>query len=372
MKVVVALDSFKGSASARQAADAVAAGWRLVSPRTDLHVVALADGGEGTIDALATAPRARRHYVDVPGPHGGEVRAHWLELDAPQRTGVVELAVSSGITLMPTPAPMDAGTRGMGEVMVAALDSGIARLLVAVGGSASTDGGAGVLSALGARLLDGDGVPIAPGGRGLASLATIDASGLRRPPVGGVVVLADVVNPLTGPHGAAAVYGPQKGANASQVIVLDDALAHFSDVARRELARWAERPLQLPSAPRAGAAGGAAYGLSLWGAELASGAAAIADAAGLDAALAGARLVVTGEGRFDSQTAHGKVVSEVLRRARTAGVPAALVAGQVAAPTDGFAHIVSLAQLAGGARHSLADPMRWLRSAGGQLARACA
>nr|WP_084039901.1 glycerate kinase [Demequina sp. NBRC 110053] len=366
MRVVIAPDSFKGTASARDAAAALADGWRAVAPDVDVDVRAMADGGEGTLDALGAAPGAAQHAARVSGPDSRAVDAAWVMLVGPGGpTAVIELAQSSAITSLDAPTPMDAHTLGLGETIAAALDAGARRLLVAVGGSASTDGGSGALRALGARFVDAAGAEVALGARGLESLDRVTLDGLVALPPGGVAVLTDVANPLAGPCGAAVTYGPQKGASADQIARMDAALA---GLARLVSAQWPERAVD-PDAPGMGAAGGTAYGLAVWGAQLTPGAAAVADAVGLDAALARADLIVTGEGRFDGQSWHGKVVSEVSRRAAAAGVPVALVAGSIDAPVGAFAAAVSLTDLAGSSRAARTDALAWLRGAGRLLAR---
>jgi glycerate kinase len=358
LTVVVAPDSFKGSAGAAVVAAAVARGWRSVRPDDVVLELPLADGGEGTLDALeAAVPSSRRHHVVVPGPDDRPVAASWLLL--PDGTAVAELASASGLGLLAAPSPYGAHTRGLGRVLAAALDAGAARLVVGLGGSASTDGGAGLLVELGARLLDSLGEPVGDGSHGLAAAVRVDLSGLRPLPEGGVVAWSDVAAPLCGPAGAAAVFGPQKGATPDDVLALDLALQGFAELVDVD-----------PATPGAGAAGGAGFGLLLWGASLVSGAEAVAAAVGLDDLVAGADLVVTGEGRFDEQTAGGKLVSWVASSARSHDVPVALVAGQVEAGTAGFTDVVETSALAGGAAASLADPDRWLEAAGGRLAEA--
>jgi glycerate kinase len=361
VRVVLATDSFKGTITAADAVRALAAGVLSAAPHAAILERPMADGGEGTLDALAAAHGAVRHPVRVTGPDGRSVDATWLALDNGD-TAVVELAETSGITLLRKLAPLDAHTRGLGEAITAALDAGAHRVLVAIGGSASTDGGAGVLTALGARFLDANGHPVPDGARGLSQIAAADLSGLRALPPGGVTVLSDVTNPLTGAGGAAAVYGPQKGATAPMVALMDDALAHYAGTLAAAGADTA------PEAPGAGAAGGTGFGLAAWGASLASGAETVATAVGLADALVGADLVVTGEGRYDGQSAAGKVTSEVIRLARAAGVPVALVAGAVEAPTEAFEAAFSLTDLAGGTAQAMADPARWLHLAGEHLA----
>ncbi|WP_394550792.1 glycerate kinase [Agromyces sp. MMS24-JH15] len=359
-RIVLAPDSFKGTATAAEAADALARGWRSVAPDDEIVELPMADGGEGTLDAFAVAvPGARRVQVTVTGPDDRPVDAAWLRL--PDGTAVVELALASGITLLDPLRPLDAQTLGFGEAIAAALDAGATGLLLAIGGSSSTDGGTGALVALGARFLDGDGRPIPRGGGGLASLAVVDVSGLRTLPAEGARILSDVTNPLLGPTGAAAVFAPQKGATPDEVDLLEANLARLARIVRGGDA--------LAAAPGAGAAGGTGFGLLAWGARMAGGAGAVADAIGLDAALAGASLVVTGEGRFDGQSAAGKVPSEVTARAAAAGVPVGLVAGAITADASGFAASVSLSALAGSGAAAMAEPLRWLEAAGAVLAR---
>ncbi|MFT4230197.1 MAG: glycerate kinase, partial [Microbacterium sp.] len=272
--VVVAVDSFKGSISAGAAAAALADGWREVRPGDELVLRPMADGGEGTLDAFAAAIRgARRMPVTVRGPHGGDVTASWLLL--PGGTGVVELASTSGIELLGGDLrPWSADTRGFGQAIGAALDHGVRRLVLGIGSSASTDGGAGMLAALGARFADAAGLPIASGLQGLQHLAAADLSGLRPPPPGGVVVLSDVTSPLCGPRGAAAVFGPQKGLSAADLPRADAALARLAGLIAAVD----------PEQPGAGAAGGTGFGLLAWGARLVPGAAEVAELIALRAA----------------------------------------------------------------------------------------
>lgn len=362
-RIVVAPDSFKGTATAAEAADALARGWRSVAPGDELVAKPMADGGEGTLDAFAAAvPGAIRVPVTVRGPDDRPTDAAWLRL--PDGTAVVELALTSGITLLDPLRPLDAHTFGFGEAIAAALDAGVRRLLLAIGGSSSTDGGAGALAALGGVFVDADGAPIGPGARGLGTLAGVDLAGLRALPPEGALILSDVTNPLLGPAGAAAVFGPQKGATPALVDAMDSALSR--------LVRAVPGGAGLADTPGAGAAGGTGFGLLAWGAAMAGGSGAVADAIGLSAALAGADLVVTGEGRFDGQSAAGKVPSEVAARAAAAGVPVALVAGAIDADASGFAASASLTDLAGSGAAAMAHPLRWLEAAGAALARSLA
>jgi glycerate kinase len=272
------------------------------------------------------------------------------------------------LPLLARPDPMGAQTTGLGEVLGRALDAGVGRILVGLGGSAATDGGTGALAALGARFLDAGGQPLAPGGGALADLAAVDLGGLRTPPGGGVTCLTDVTAPLLGPRGAAAVFGPQKGADGTQIARLEAGLARLAGVLGGD-----------PAAAGAGAAGGTGYGLAAaWGATLTLGAAELGRLAGLDRALTGADLVITGEGRFDETSLTGKTCGTVIAAAAAAGVAVAVVAGQVSEGLtvqepgpDGvpaLAAVVSLAGLAGGAAAAMAGPRRWLREAGGRLA----
>jgi glycerate kinase len=367
MRVVLAPDSFKGSIAAADVVEALAAGWRTVDPAAEILPLPMADGGEGTLDAFAAAiPASTRMPVNVTGPHGRPVAASWLLLpatdDAPHGTAVVELASTSGIELLPEGLrPLDAHSVGFGEAIVAALDHGVSRLVLGIGSSSSTDGGTGMLTALGARFTDAGGAAVPLGARGLDSVASVDLFGLRALPDGGVVVLTDVTNPLLGPSGSAAVFGPQKGLDPGGVSRADAGLARLAALIPAD-----------PAAPGAGAAGGVGFGLLAWGARLVPGAAEVAELVDLRGALAAASVVVTGEGSFDGQSAAGKAPAHVAALAAAAGMPVALVAGRIApdADTSAFAASVSLTELAGGGEAAMSAPARWLREAGAVLARA--
>jgi glycerate kinase len=289
--------------------------------------VPVADGGEGTVDALVAAARGALRNVTVQGPLGGPVEATFGLIDA-GRTAVVELASASGLTLLRKELrdPRVTSTYGFGQLLEEVRRSGVIRIIAGIGGSATNDAGAGMGQALGFRLLDAGGAELPPGGAALAHLARIDATGVdpgwRRV---SVEVAVDVTNPLCGPEGATRVYGPQKGATSEAVLEeLDAALANFAAVVARDLG------LEVAGIPGAGAAGGAGAGLvAFLGARLERGAPLVVEAAGLDRALAGAAAVFTGEGRVDSQTGYGKGPAEVIRRARLAGVPAVLIAGSL-------------------------------------------
>lgn len=369
--VVFAPDSFKGTIGAADVAAALAAGWGSVRPDDRVVLRPMADGGEGTVDAFAAAvDGAVRVPVRVTGPDGAPTDAFWLKLpatpDAPGGTGVVELASTSGIELLgERRIGEEAHTLGFGQAIAAALDVGVSRLVLGIGSSASTDGGTGMLTALGARFLDASGAPIAVGARGLAELASVDLTGLRALPPGGVVVLSDVTNPLVGSLGAAVVFGPQKGLTGDAIARADAALARLAALLPAG-----------PATPGAGAAGGTGFGLLAWGARLVAGSAEVGELVGLPGALAeasavGPTVVITGEGAFDGQSGAGKVPSYVASAASAAGVDALLVAGRVDADADtsAFAAHASLTELAGSGEAAMQDPARWLRDAGALLAR---
>ena len=330
--VVVAPDSFKGSLPAHEAAAAIGAGLRdaaaAVGQEIELRLRPVADGGEGTVDVVVTAGWERDTRT-VAGPTGVPVRAAFAlsPPGASPRTAVVELAAASGLTLLPggTPAPLHASTYGTGELVAAALDAGVERIVLGIGGSASTDGGTGLATALGARFLDGQDRPLPPGGGALTDLARVDVRRLDARLAGTEVVVAcDVDNPMTGPTGAAHVYGPQKGATPADVTLLDAGLARLAQVLRRDLGADVER------LPGAGAAGGVGAGaVALLGARLTPGIDLLLDAVGFDQALVGSGLVVTGEGAVDHQSLAGKAPVGVARRARAAGVPVVVLGGRV-------------------------------------------
>ena len=324
MKVVVAPNSFKGSLSAAQAAAAIARGVRVARPDAEVVEIPVADGGEGTVEALVSARKGTYRSAEVDGPLGDPVQATYGLIDG-GRTGVVELASASGLTLIPSENrdPRRASTYGFGQLLDAVRKQGVASIIAGIGGSATNDGGAGMAQALGYRLLDEAGRELPRGGAALARLARIDASGFDKAwRAVSVMVASDVTNPLTGPQGASYVYGPQKGADLEAVRELDRALAHLAEVIERDLGK------RVADLPGAGAAGGAGAGLiAFLGARLVPGAPLVVDASGFDRALQGARLVITGEGRVDAQTAYGKGPGEVAKRAKAAGIPVLLLAG---------------------------------------------
>ena len=324
MKVVVAPNAFKGTLTASRAAAAIARGVREVYPDAEVVEVPVADGGEGTVEALVSARRGEFRSVSVHGPLGDPVSAAFGVIDG-GRTAVIELAAASGLTLIPgwRRDPLRTSTYGFGELLEAARRSGATNVIAGIGGSATNDGGAGMAQALGFRLLDSDGRELAPGGAALARLERIDHSGVDRGWISvKVKVACDVTNPLLGPKGASAIYGPQKGADPNAVRLLDAALARFAEVVEKDLGK------RVKDLPGAGAAGGTGAGLvAFLDAELVPGAPLVVDAAGLDDQLRGASLVLSGEGRVDEQTGFGKAPGEVVKRARAAGVPVVLLAG---------------------------------------------
>src|SRR5258706_3697209 len=355
MKIVVAPNSFKGSLSAAQAAPAIAIGVRLVLPDAEVVEVPVADGGDGTVEALVSARKGTFRDVEVEGPLGDPVRAVYGLIDG-GRTGVVELASSSGLALIPVERldPRKASTFGFGQLLEAARMQGVASIIAGIGGSATNDGGAGMAQALGYRLLDSAGRALPRGGPAPAHLDPIDPS--RFDPSWrsvSVMVASDVTNPLTGPQGASAVYGPQKGADPKAVRELDAALARLAEVIARDLGK------QVADISGAGAAGGAGAGLvAFLGARLVPGAPLVVDASGFAQALHGARLVITGEGRVDGQTAFGKAPGEVAKRARSAGIPTLLLAGSrgpgwESLSSMGVTSVVTLAEEADPEGHNL-------------------
>lgn len=323
--VVVALAAFKGALSAADASRAVAAGVRLAATGVETRVVPVADGGEGTLDALVAAARGRRRGGVVADPLGRPVEAAIGEL--PGHVAVVELAQASGYErLLPEERdPEMTSTVGTGEQMLAALDLGATRIIVGLGGSATNDGGMGLCRALGARFLDASGAELAGRGADLARVATVDLSGLDgRIPATEIVVACDVTNPLTGDDGAAAVFGPQKGADPAMVRRLDDGLRGYAVAVARATG------VDVTGVPGLGAAGGAAAGLvALLGARIAPGARMVLEAAGLPAALEGAALCITGEGRLDEQSMRGKAPAAVADACADARVPCVAVCGQL-------------------------------------------
>jgi len=361
MRVLVAPDKFRGTLTARQAAEAIESGWRRERPEDLLDLAPLADGGEGTLDALVPPEAGRRIRRSVTGPLGGAVEA---EAGIRNGMGVVEMARASGLELLAADHrdAVRATSRGTGELMAAVLAEGVSTLLVCLGGSATNDGGVGMATALGGRFLDDQRRPIADGGGALLQLATIDV----RPVLDAVrtvevVAVTDVDNLLCGPAGASSIFGPQKGAGPDDVLLLDRALRHLAAVAARDLGMDRSRD------PGAGAAGGLGFGLlAFTGARLRPGVEVVMDAVGFEGRIREADLVITGEGSLDAQSLHGKVPAGVLRAAQTAGVPTAILCGVASVQPEG-AIVRSLVERVGRAA-ALSDPRRSLELLAQELA----
>lgn len=377
MRVVMAPDSFKGTVAAADVASALAQGWADVRRTDEVVECPQADGGEGTLEAVAAnVPSAERRRVEgVRGPDGRPTTGVWLML--PDGTAVVELAQVCGLPMMRAPNAGGASTFGLGQVIRAAMAGGARCLCVALGGSASTDGGAGALRALRMGLYDGRGDNVPEGGRALHDLARVDAADLIAPPAGGVELLADTTAVLSGPGGAAETFAPQKGADPETVRELDVALARFSRVLGRVLHSEAD-------APGAGAAGGTAFGLAAWASGaggksvdaarpgaarpvITPGAQRIGELTGLTDLLDRCEVVVTGEGRFDRTSSSGKLVGSVLHRCAGRPVTSVVVAGRL----DMVPPVMALAldEIAGSVEGAMRDPRRWLVAAGAEAAR---
>jgi glycerate 2-kinase len=324
MRVLAAPQEFKGSLTAHDAARAIAAGVHEADPTAEVDLAPLADGGPGFVEALVLAAGGERRMVQVRDPLGRPVTAVLGLLDG-GRAAVIEMAEAAGLKRL-APSELDprrASTHGVGDLIRAALDTGAARLLVGVGGSATNDGGAGMAEALGVRLLDRRGRPLPPGGAALTDLYHIDAAGLDpRLRQVEVVVATDVQNPLAGPEGASAIFGPQKGADEATVAELDRALARLAAVVARDLA------VDAAETPGAGAAGGLGFGLIAFaGASPRPGFPIVAEAVGLEQRAAAADLILTGEGRLDGQTGYGKTVAGVAAVGRRAARPVVALCG---------------------------------------------
>ena len=321
--VVIAPDSFKGSLSAEQVAQAIASGIQRARPDATVRICPMADGGEGTLDAMLTSGGERRK-LSVRGA-AGPVREALTGLLA-DGSAIIETAEIVSITdPVGMGVPVEArSTRGMGEAIRALLDAGVRRFFVALGGSSTNDGGAGLLAGLGMKLFDAQGQELEPKPEELAKVARVDVSQLdARLAEATFIGMSDVDNPLTGEHGATAVFGPQKGVQPDQIATIDAALAHFADLLEPALNRAARNE------PGAGAAGGLGFALHMLGAQFQPGAEVVAQQIGLDAALEGANWLITGEGRSDVQTLHGKAPFIACRHAQAAGVPATLLSGAV-------------------------------------------
>ncbi|TDU83658.1 glycerate kinase [Kribbella voronezhensis] len=363
MRILVAADKFKGSSSSAEVAAAVSDGVRRVRPDVVIDSVPVADGGDGTLAAALAAgfelvPRT------ATGPTGEPVSTGFARRGD---VAVVELAEASGLSRLPggEPAPLTASSRGTGELIAAAIDSGCTQVILGIGGSACTDGGAGLLRALGARLLDADGEELTEGGAALASADSLDLTALNDRLAGvQIVVACDVDNPLTGPTGAAAIYGPQKGASPEQVEQLDAALTHWSNLVGS----------QCRDLPGAGAAGGVGFAaLAVLGAGMRPGIELLLNLVGFQERVEDAELVITGEGALDEQTLRGKAVAGVAAAARKAGVPVVAVCGSNRLDDDrlreaGIAAVYALTDLEPDVRKCIAEPVPLLRQLGERIA----
>lgn len=326
MRIVIAPNAFKGSLSSVEAAEAIARGWRAATPRDRLTLVPLADGGDGTLDAVAACREAESARMKVRAPLGRPIRSRYLILkDEP--TAVVEMALASGLALLKPEErnPLRARSDGTGELIRDALSRGCGRVVVGIGGSATNDGGAGIARAVGWRFLDSRGREVEPRGGNLEKIRTIDSSKVM-PELkkASIIIASDVKNPLLGPEGATRVYGPQKGATAADMKLLEAGLRNLADVVKKQLDKdYAGRP-------GAGAAGGAGFGLMVFlGGRMVSGVDWMIRLSGLEEKLRGAELVITGEGRLDAQSLHGKAPYGVARAARRLGAPVLAFCGGV-------------------------------------------
>lgn len=331
MKIVIAPDSYKESLSALEVATAIELGFREIWPEADYVKIPVADGGEGTVEAMVAATAGRLVHVDVTGPLGSRVQAFY-GLSGDRRSAFIEMAAASGLALVPVGSrdPLKTTSRGTGELIRHALDAGVEHIVIGIGGSATNDGGAGMVQALGARLLDAQNNDIVHGGAGLEALARIDISQLdARLAACRIEVACDVTNRLTGKEGASAVFGPQKGATPEVVARLDRALTHYAQLISRDLD---VNVLELAGGGAAGGMGAALY--AFCGAQLRSGIEIVTDALHLDAWVADADLVVTGEGRIDSQTIHGKVPVGVANVAKRYNKPVIGIAGSLTPDVD--------------------------------------
>lgn len=325
MRFVFASDSFKGSLTSAQCAALLEKAAKSVFPDCSCTSIPVADGGEGTTDAVLAALGGEKRTVSVHGPLGDPTLASFALL--PGNRALIEMAQASGLTLIPRNKrnPMRTSTFGTGELLRAALDAGCRELYIAIGGSATNDGGMGFLRALGARFLDGRGRELSGCGEDLQNVETIDVEGLDpRLSTVSITVMSDVKNPLCGENGATRVFGPQKGADPQMVEALEQGMTHYRDVIRDQ---FHEDPDAIPGA---GAAGGLGCALAVFlKAQMRSGIDVVLDLVGFDQKLAGADLVITGEGRCDAQSAYGKVLSGIGERAKKSGVPALALCGSL-------------------------------------------
>lgn len=363
INVLIAPDKFKGTAAAKSVAETIAVGLREeFGDQVAIRTLPLADGGEGTVDAILGAGGAL-HETLAPGPAGRVVSAKWASING---VAVQEVAATCGLVDI-TPSPwssLSVDTYGVGLSLLAAAKAGFGEVILGIGGTAATDGGTGALRALGVQFLDSAGRPVPPGGRGLNEISRIDVTNLHPLAKDLVLKLAcDVSVPLTGPTGAAQMFSPQKGAGPVEVADLERGLTHFAAVVADQLG------VQLRDQEFGGAGGGIGAGLSaVLNVSFASGIALISETLNLPEQLAWADLVVTGEGSLDEQSQHGKTVSGVVSQARAAGVPVFCVVGQSSlSPVQhqeiGLAGVVSITELAGSSEAAMRDTVTWLRRA---------
>ncbi|WP_200553319.1 glycerate kinase [Kosakonia sp. LAM2021] len=328
MKIVIAPDSYKESLSALDVATAIESGFREIFPTAEYVKIPVADGGEGTVEAMVAATDGRIVKVAVKGPLGEQAEGFY-GISGDEQSAFIEMAAASGLEMVP-PAkrdPLITTSWGTGELIRHALDAGVKHIIIGIGGSATNDGGAGMVQALGAKLLDENGQQIALGGAALETLARIDTAQLdKRLAECRIEVACDVTNPLTGKEGASAVFGPQKGATPEMIHRLDKALEHYARIIARDLDLDV---LHLAGGGAAGGMGAALY--AFCGAELRQGIEIVTDALALDEYVIGADLVITGEGRIDSQTVHGKVPVGVAKVAKRHNIPVIGIAGSLTA-----------------------------------------
>ncbi len=369
MKIVVAPDKFKGTASAQAVARAIADGINAVLLEAEVVLVPMADGGEGTMDALLAAVGGQVHEIVATNPLGRPVKAQFGVLA--DGTAVIEMAKASGFELVPPELrdPTVTTTYGTGELIEAALDYECRRFIIGIGGSATCDAGIGAAQALGVRILKKDGSGVGFGGGELVTISQIDASGIDpRVRAAQVLVASDVKNPLFGPAGAAHMFAPQKGASPEQVFLLEQGLLHFADVVRRDLG------VDVSGLPGGGAAGGLGAGLAAFlGATIRPGVELVMEAVGLRDQMRGADLVITGEGQVDAQSIYGKVPAGVAALARGCGVKTIVIAGKLGDGYEqlydiGISEMYALEAIAGSLDEAIKKPLPFLKEAAARIA----
>ncbi|MEA1911558.1 MAG: glycerate kinase [Spirochaetota bacterium] len=330
MKILIAPDSFKGSATSRRAAEAIGKGVHQIFPDAELIQIPVADGGEGTVEALTESMNGEIIHTEVQDPLGQVVNAEYGIL--PDKVAVIEMASASGLTLIPDNKrnPLITSTYGTGQLILDAMERGCWEIIIGIGGSATNDGGTGMARALGFRFLDSQGQELPEGGGALSDLSDIDDSGMdERIVKTKVLVACDVTNPLTGTEGASHIYGAQKGASASDIQHLDEALGNLAKIVNSKYCRANE------NIPGAGAAGGLGYGLmEFCGGELKSGIEIVLDLIKFDSYLDGVDLVISGEGRIDGQSVYGKVPVGIAGRAKKKNIPVLVVVGDIGPKVD--------------------------------------